>query len=419
MKNRVAVLHGINLGALDRRPAEHYGGLTLHAARAADRALRARARARAALLPVQLRGRVRRGAAQGARLRRRADAQPGRVDALRVVDARRARDLRAAGGRGAPLRRRRPRGVPARVGARGRVHRARRRARGSTATATRSRMLKEAFTHEPGRPRRRAPGEKDVDALLVTDRPNLRYLTGFTGSNGFAVVGRDVRRFVTDFRYVEQAAHEVLDFDREQGPQDFVAALRAAGRRASWLGFDDDHVSVRAAPAAARGAPGPDRARAARRARGGRARGQGAGRGRADRAPPRRWSTRSTTGCASTGIVGRTEREVAVALEHEMRLRGASEPSFPSIVASGRARRAAARARRATTTIARGTLVTIDIGAVLDGYCSDCTRTWATGELARRAGRDLRARRCARRSRRWTPCGRGRTGARSTPSRAT
>ena len=69
--------------------------------------------------------------------------------------------------------------------------------------------------------------EKGVDLLLVTHGPNLRYLTGFTGSNGLAVVGRDVRRFVTDFRYVEQAAHEVPDFDREQGPQDFVTALEA------------------------------------------------------------------------------------------------------------------------------------------------------------------------------------------------
>src|SRR5690242_21314810 len=43
----------------------------------------------------------------------------------------------------------------------------------------------------------------DVDALLVTEPANLRYVTGFTGSNGFALVGRDVRRFVTDFRYVE------------------------------------------------------------------------------------------------------------------------------------------------------------------------------------------------------------------------
>ena len=56
--------------------------------------------------------------------------------------------------------------------------------------------------------------ERELDALLVTDAANLRYLTGFTGSAGYAVVGPGLRRFVTDFRYVERARAEVLDFDR-------------------------------------------------------------------------------------------------------------------------------------------------------------------------------------------------------------
>ena len=79
------------------------------------------------------------------------------------------------------------------------------------------------------------------------------------------------------------------------------------------------------------------------------------------------------------GLVGRTEREVAFALETEMRRRGA-EPSFESIVASAE-RGALPHAVPADVPIARDTLVTLDIGAKLDGYCSDCTRTWATGAL--------------------------------------
>jgi Xaa-Pro aminopeptidase len=70
---------------------------------------------------------------------------------------------------------------------------------------------------------------------------------------------------------------------------------------------------------------------------------------------------------------------VAFALETEMRRRGA-EPSFESIVASAE-RGALPHAHPADVPIARGTLVTLDIGARLDGYCSDCTRTWATGDL--------------------------------------
>jgi Xaa-Pro aminopeptidase len=70
---------------------------------------------------------------------------------------------------------------------------------------------------------------------------------------------------------------------------------------------------------------------------------------------------------------------VALALENEMRRRGA-EPSFSSIVASSE-RGALPHAQPADVPIAPDTLVTLDIGAQLDGYCSDCTRTWATGEL--------------------------------------
>jgi Xaa-Pro aminopeptidase len=71
---------------------------------------------------------------------------------------------------------------------------------------------------------------------------------------------------------------------------------------------------------------------------------------------------------------------VALALEQEMRRLGAEDPSFPSIVASGE-RGALPHAVPADAPIERGTLVTLDLGARLDGYCSDCTRTWATGEL--------------------------------------
>jgi Xaa-Pro aminopeptidase len=80
------------------------------------------------------------------------------------------------------------------------------------------------------------------------------------------------------------------------------------------------------------------------------------------------------------GIVGHTEREVALALEEEMRRRGARAPSFPSIVASAE-HGALPHAEPRDVEIVPGVLVTLDIGAEVDGYCSDCTRTWATGEI--------------------------------------
>lgn len=223
-------------------------------------------------------------------------------------------------------------------------------------------------------------GELELDALLVTEPANLRYLTGFSGSNGFAVVGPQVRRFVTDFRYVEQAKAEVAEFDREQGPQDLFAALADGWAEGGMrLGFDDAHVTVLAHRRLREILPSGVELLAA----------AGVVEGvRAVKEPQE--VTRIAAAAAlvddiygwllEAGIVGRTERDVVVALEHEMRLRGASGPSFPSIVASGE-HGALPHARPRDVPIARDTLVTIDIGAVLDGYCSDCTRTWATGEL--------------------------------------
>jgi len=222
--------------------------------------------------------------------------------------------------------------------------------------------------------------ERDLDLLLVTDLTNVRYLTGFTGSNGMAVVGTDVRRFITDFRYVEQAAREVPDFDRERGPQDFVTALAdgwPAG--ALKLGFEDDHVSVRRHARLREAVPDRIEIVAA------------GGVVEAERAVKEPGEVKAIAEAAALadevydwlrdrGVVTHTEHDVAVALEHEMRRRGADGPSFPSIVASAE-RGALPHASPTHERIPAGTLVTFDLGARLDGYCSDCTRTWATGEL--------------------------------------
>jgi Xaa-Pro aminopeptidase len=77
--------------------------------------------------------------------------------------------------------------------------------------------------------------------------------------------------------------------------------------------------------------------------------------------------------------VGRTEREVAIELELRMRRLGAEAPSFPSIVAAG-AHGALPHAEPRAREIPPDVLVTIDWGALHEGYCSDCTRTYATGE---------------------------------------
>ena len=258
--------------------------------------------------------------------------------------------------------------------------------------------------------------ERSLDLLLVTNLVNVRYLTGYTGSNGIAIVGRDVRRFITDFRYVEQAAVEVEGFDREQASQDLVSGLAEGWPDGELrLGFEDDNVTVRRHERMREVLP--DRIELV--AAGGIVESL-----RAVKEPEEIERIAAAAALADEvygvlreqGLVGRTEREVAFALENEMRRRGA-EPGFESIVASAE-RGALPHAQPTDVPIARGTLVTLDIGARVDGYHSDCTRTWATGELPDDLARGLRGGPARAAGGRWMRSGPALRGARSTRSRA-
>jgi Xaa-Pro aminopeptidase len=222
--------------------------------------------------------------------------------------------------------------------------------------------------------------ERELDLLLVTDLVGVRYLTGFTGTNGLAIVGRDTRRFLTDFRYVTRANAEVSGFDLQPAPQELRTALAEGWPPGPLrLGFEDQHVSVRLHGELRETLP--DRIELVRA--GGLVEAE-----RALKEPAELDAIRAAAALVDElyawlgewGLVGRTEREVALALEHEMRIRGAEDPSFPSIVAAGE-NGALPHAVARDVAIATGTLLTLDIGARVDGYCSDCTRTWATGEL--------------------------------------
>ena len=102
----------------------------------------------------------------------------------------------------------------------------------------------------PGRDRRRraCSRERELDALLVTDLVNVRWLTGFTGSNGRRSSGRDgTLRFVTDFRYLTQSAEEL---DRALGARDRAPTCSRGSppgcpRATLRLGFDDATMCVK------------------------------------------------------------------------------------------------------------------------------------------------------------------------------
>jgi Xaa-Pro aminopeptidase len=263
--------------------------------------------------------------------------------------------------------------------------------------------------------------KRDLDALLVSAPANVRYLTGYTGTNGVALVhaGESDHRFFTDFRYEAQAAEEVPElFEREIAPVDLLGLLaerlggkpdgRGPGDRVAEVGGDAPTNQGRGAD---EGAPGGAPSRAWRT--GGRLGFDEqhvtvAQHDRLLELLERSWELAPAAGIVEDlrevkdedevrrieaaaeladealsrvlegGLAGRTERELALELELGMRRLGAEGPSFPTIVAAGH-RGALPHAQPQATQIAAGELVTIDWGAFHNGYCSDCTRTFASG----------------------------------------
>jgi Xaa-Pro aminopeptidase len=225
-----------------------------------------------------------------------------------------------------------------------------------------------------------AAGDR-IDGLLVTDLLNIRYLTGFTGSNAALIVAADddvaetKTVLCTDGRYVTQAAAQVPDLrtviDRASAP----ALVRAAGGR---LGFEAGSLTVAAHTQLTglgtaelvptnglveqlRAVKDADEIEALRRAC-----------AIADLA---------FAGLLTDGGVraGRTEREVGLDLDERMRRGGAEDPAFETIVAAG-AHSAIPHHRPTGSVLERGDLVTFDFGARFAGYHSDMTRTVVLGE---------------------------------------
>ena len=224
--------------------------------------------------------------------------------------------------------------------------------------------------------------EAGLDALLVTDLVNVRYLAGFTGSNAALLVhaadgpgdeGRTV--LATDGRYTVQAAAETPDLpllvERACGPALLSATTAAA------IGFDSAQVTVDALDTLT-AATGADLRRAPGLVEGLRAVKDDAevdalrlGCAAADAA---------LAGAIADGVLapGRTEREVARELEERMVAHGASGPAFETIVAAG-GHSAIPHHRPTDAPLATGDLVTMDFGALVDGYHSDMTRTVLVG----------------------------------------
>jgi Xaa-Pro aminopeptidase len=221
----------------------------------------------------------------------------------------------------------------------------------------------------------RAIGERGLDRLLVTDLLNVRYLTGFTGTNGACICGPGVRVFLTDFRYTERAEAEVEGWETVTVTADWLKGI--AEHLEGKVGFEDDHMAVRVFEKLKEKAGEGVELLAA----GGSVEGLRRVKDAEELAKIREASKLADEVWAwslERGLAGRAEREVAAAAEARIRELG-GEPSFPAIVAAG-PNGALPHAEPGAREIGRGELVVFDMGARVDGYCSDGTRTFATGD---------------------------------------
>ena len=217
--------------------------------------------------------------------------------------------------------------------------------------------------------------EKGLDRMLVTDLTNVRYLTGFTGTNGAAICGPGVRIFLTDFRYTERAAAEVSEWECVTLSGDWLGGI--AERLSGRTGFEDDHISVRSLTKleeklgdGAQAVPAGGAVEALRRVKDEEE--------LAAIAEASKLADAALKQTVENGFLGKTEREVADYFEAKVRGFGGTL-SFDTIVAAG-PNGAQPHAEPGEREIRAGELIVFDMGAKLDGYCSDGTRTYATGD---------------------------------------
>ena len=214
------------------------------------------------------------------------------------------------------------------------------------------------------------------EPLLVSNLVNVRYLVDFDSSNAALVVEPDRVRLFSDFRYAELGrAVEGVEFvetkrslytalaELLEGPLGFEAENLAWGRWETLFAGNVELVPRRGLVEALRAVKDDAELDAVRSAAS--------------------LTSEAYALLAEERFVGRTERDLAWRLEELFHRLGAEAPAFETIVASG-PNGARPHSRPGHRKVKAGETVVVDAGARLDGYCSDCTRTFATGPLPER-----------------------------------
>ena len=230
---------------------------------------------------------------------------------------------------------------------------------------------------------RTALEEKNLDAILVSTPENRQYLSGFVGTAGWLLISQECAILATDFRYTEQAGKQAPDFEVLQvgGWNWLVEQLEKIGP--ARVGFESQHVTMaayRRIVAAIKDMPEDKRPTFV-------ATSNLIENIRAVKDAQELTLLQSVIDISDKAMetvtpnlqAGQTEREIAWLLEKAMREFGADSLSFDTIVAGG-PNGAMPHHRAGDRPVQEGEPIVIDMGAKLDGYCSDITRTISIGQ---------------------------------------
>ena len=219
--------------------------------------------------------------------------------------------------------------------------------------------------------------EEKIDAYVIIRPENGRYLSGFSGGEATLYITAEKAFLLTDFRYIEQAKVQSPEFEVIKTGQDHFESLAEIGKQAQRVGFEGDFVTylnfgkLKNAFPEAELLSLPNLVSYLRSVK--------------DQAEIEtiRQAVRIADDAFSLVLksieIGQTEEEIGLDLEYSMRQAGASGGSFEFIVASG-VRSALPHGTATSKTVHFGEFLTMDFGAIYQGYCSDITRTVFLGQ---------------------------------------
>jgi Xaa-Pro aminopeptidase/Xaa-Pro dipeptidase len=227
---------------------------------------------------------------------------------------------------------------------------------------------------------RESMSKKGLDAVLLVGDANRNYLSGFTGNESFSVITLDKTFFVTDSRFTEQAKNQVMDYEILEYSKsgtfaDFLSDL-VKKNNIKKLGFEENIISfstysIYKAKVCCELIPMEGIVEELRIIK--------------DESELKLIKSAAKIADETFDYMikfikpGMTEREIGLELEFHMKKLGATELSFPSIVASG-IRSSLPHGEATNKIVNRGEFLTLDYGCVYEGYCSDMTRTVIIGE---------------------------------------